>query len=297
MVVLDQLQSDYHLAVLSGAKRAASERKAKLFVVAGGRLAKAPATDPRNRIYESLGEAHVDGFLLLTGCLSNYSGQSRLEEFMQPFAGRRVVAIGAPAPHAALVSVDGQKGIDDLVSHLISEHGRTRLAFLAAHPGSAESAVRLAGYRAALERAGLSYDRRLVVHTGFERADGASGVSELFDRRGFRSGTIDAIACVNDETAFGAIEELHRRGIGVPRPVAVTGFDDELAAEIANPPLTTVAQRAREQGEQGVHALVDAWASGEAVQPRIVSPLVRFRQSCGCLERSVRREGSGRNLD
>src|ERR1019366_8920890 len=49
-----------------------------------------------------------------------------------------------------------------------------------------------------------------------------------------------AIVCVNDIMAVGALRELRERGIGVPRDVSVTGFDNVKLSEFCYPALTTV---------------------------------------------------------
>ncbi len=66
----------------------------------------------------------------------------------------------------------------------------------------------------------------------------------------------DAIVCASDLMAIGAIRALVEAGLRVPQDVAVTGFDDILAARFVNPPLTTVAQDAVAAGERLVDTLL-----------------------------------------
>ena len=44
------------------------------------------------------------------------------------------------------------------------------------------------------------------------------------------------------------VRALQEAGLSIPGDVAVTGFDDILAAGLANPPLTTVTQQPGEAG-------------------------------------------------
>jgi LacI family transcriptional regulator len=50
----------------------------------------------------------------------------------------------------------------------------------------------------------------------------------------------DAIVCINDETAFGALHALRDLGVRVGKDVAVTGFDGVAASAHSDPPLTTL---------------------------------------------------------
>lgn len=58
-----------------------------------------------------------------------------------------------------------------------------------------------------------------------------------------------AIFCLTDTLAFGAIDELHRLGLDVPKDVSVVGFDDVLEAVEIYPALTTVRQPVKEMAK------------------------------------------------
>ena len=80
--------------------------------------------------------------------------------------------------------------------------------------------------------------------------------------------------------AIGAIRALQESRVVVPDDVAVTGFDDILAANFANPPLTTVAQDSRAAGA----ALVDTLLRQIAKQPTqstVLATRLVVRRSCG----------------
>jgi LacI family transcriptional regulator, gluconate utilization system Gnt-I transcriptional repressor len=52
---------------------------------------------------------------------------------------------------------------------------------------------------------------------------------------------VDAVVCVSDLSAFGALMECHRRGWSVPGRVAIAGFGDFEVARCCHPRLTTVS--------------------------------------------------------
>ena len=63
----------------------------------------------------------------------------------------------------------------------------------------------------------------------------------------------DAFVCFNDMIAMGALEALKERKLAVPAEVAVTGFDDEAAAEARG--LTTIAIPGIRLGQETVRLL------------------------------------------
>jgi LacI family transcriptional regulator len=69
-------------------------------------------------------------------------------------------------------------------------------------------------------------------------------------------------------------------GLVVGRDVSITGFDDILLAEHANPPLTTVHQPAHQMGTMVAQMLLKL-ITGETVTEKqiILKPILVIRQS------------------
>jgi DNA-binding LacI/PurR family transcriptional regulator len=67
--------------------------------------------------------------------------------------------------------------------------------------------------------------------------------------------TADAIFCVNDLMAFGALDHLRSTGLGVPDDVSVIGFDDVPIAAWASYRLTTLRQDPRRIAREVVSTL------------------------------------------
>jgi DNA-binding LacI/PurR family transcriptional regulator len=112
--------------------------------------------------------------------------------------------------------------------------GHRRMAFIGHHARLGPLHER----RQAFLSIAAAYAPRVKV-MAVENADGLAGGEEAMREilaSGFRP---TAVACVNDLMAFGALRELHARGLDVPRDVSVTGFDNISLAEFARPALTT----------------------------------------------------------
>ena len=68
---------------------------------------------------------------------------------------------------------------------------------------------------------------------------------------------MDALFCVNDELAVGAVLECVRRGIAVPAEIAIVGFNDlDISAQIV-PALTTVRSPRELMGRVAAQAILD----------------------------------------
>jgi LacI family repressor for deo operon, udp, cdd, tsx, nupC, and nupG len=90
----------------------------------------------------------------------------------------------------------------------------------------------------------------------------------------------DAIACVNDLTAIGALEAAHQRGLAVGRSLAIAGFDGIEESAHTHPPLTTLSQPLYDIARRLVRMLV-AQISDEPLEEKclVIQPQLILRQS------------------
>jgi DNA-binding LacI/PurR family transcriptional regulator len=140
-----------------------------------------------------------------------------------------------PTDHVTMRNVDAPRAATE---HLIAS-GHRRIAVIGAHEGElvGSAALRMQGYREALEAAGIPYDDEIVGYTTlWHRANGADSMRELL-ARGAR---FDAVFGLNDTLALGAMRVLQEAGRRVPDDVAVIGFDGLDEAKYSIPSLTTV---------------------------------------------------------
>ena len=104
---------------------------------------------------------------------------------------------------------------------------------------------------------GVSFDERLATGGSFLRDSGAEAMRALLGT----GRPFDALFCMNDRMALGAMEVLRERGIRVPHDVAVAGFDGIEEGRYLTPPLTTVMQPLAALGSRAVDLLVSSWTA------------------------------------
>jgi DNA-binding LacI/PurR family transcriptional regulator len=126
------------------------------------------------------------------------------------------------------------------------------------------SRMRLRGYQAALEEAGLHWSEVPVYECqGSAKEFGYRAVEALFRLQQEPT----AILALSDQLALGAMEWMTERRISVPQDVSVVGFDNIPAAASADPPLTTIHQDHAEKGRLAGRMLVSQLYEGDA--PRV----------------------------
>lgn len=150
--------------------------------------------------------------------------------------------------------------------HLL-ELGHRRIAFIGGPAGRGDADERHRAYADMLAEAGVPFDARLVAPGNYVESGGLAAMNMLLDR----GLPFTAVFAANDDSAYGAMLALHRRGLRVPDDVSVVGFDDVSHSAFSLPPLTTVRQPLRELGREAANAVVAL--IGERKPPR--GPLLR----------------------
>lgn len=172
----------------------------------------------------------IDGVVLTT----THPGDLRTAYLTK--AGVPCVTFGRPwdgSAHHAWVDVDGAAGTDQATQHLL-DLGRRRVSFLGWPEGSGVGDDRLAGWSRALVRAGQDPPTRIERTLNDIPAAHRAAESLLGRERP------DALVCVSDVVALGAVAAVEARRLTVGIDVAVVGFDDTDVAALTG--LSSVAQ-------------------------------------------------------
>ncbi|RWP61376.1 LacI family DNA-binding transcriptional regulator [Mesorhizobium sp.] len=169
-----------------------------------------------------------------------------------------------PDPVDMMVGFSHFDGGREATEHMI-EMGYRCIGFIGARMDP-RSQRRLAGYRAAMEAAGL-FDARLVTTTPVPSS--VTLGRELFRDALAKVPTLDGVFCNNDDIALGALFECHRASIAVPKTIGITGFNDLDMMEVAFPSVTSVRTPRYEIGRLSV-AMALAAIAGKRPQDPVV---------------------------
>ncbi len=229
-VIVPDLQNPYFAAVAQGIEKAAT--KSDVLLV----LCLTYAEIEREEYFaQVLRNQRLDGVIYLSGTgLPSRSLQQLAERGNVVFVDERLPGIDLP-----FVSADNRAGARKLASHVLSA-GHRRIAIIGGPPRLWTSEQRLAGYREAIAAAGLDPDAVPVSEGDYSENSGRIAAARLLGQPASIRPT--ALICANDMMAIGAIHACRDLGLGIPSQVSIAGFDDIPAAELLNPPLSTVGQ-------------------------------------------------------
>jgi DNA-binding LacI/PurR family transcriptional regulator len=218
-------------------------------------------------------ERHVDG-LAISG--PRLDDSENLSTHVQEAP---VVLLGQlPNSRLPFVDVDNQGGAALATRHLISL-GHQRIGLITnAQPVYTASAYRLAGYRHALQAAGLAFIPELVRYGNFTPQSGVQAMGELLMARPAAT----AVFVASDTVALGVLQCLRRHKLSIPEDMALVGFDDIPLVEFIDPPLTTIRLPAFGLGWGAGELLTRMIAGDEIKNPQVIleTELI-VRESCG----------------
>jgi LacI family transcriptional regulator len=195
-------------------------------------IANATSEEMERELYERWIEGHkVDGFILNLTRLSDWRVQF-LSGLGIPFASLERSNDSADSPS---VHVDGMQAYADLVNHM-REKGFHRFAFIGGHEDLVNHVNRQAWFEQAVCQAGMGLDPAQVVLSDLTFMGGYDSAKNLLSL----SQPPDAILCIDDETALGALRAAHEIGLEIGTKIGIAGFGGTLAASHAEPSLTTL---------------------------------------------------------
>jgi LacI family transcriptional regulator len=181
--------------------------------------------------------------------------------------------LGTDIPSVSATNWSGGRAATEYLLSL----GHRRIAVIGGGATLRCSIGRLAGYRSALEEAGVSIYPEYIRQGEFMQQTGYEQTCALLEL----PEPPTAIFAGSDLQAMGAYSALRARGIAVPQEISVVGFDDIPLASLVSPALTTVRQPLVEMGRVATTMLLSLIAGEplDSIRVELATTLI-VRESC-----------------
>jgi len=176
------------------------------------------------------------------------------------------------------VSIDQTHGIQQLAEHLINLK-RSPIGVITYAPQTLPNIqLRLDIFRNAHSNAGIALEDWQIVEGAYQPDSGYSAMQTLLTN----NPDLQAVYCMNDMMAVGALSYLNQHGIRVPDDIAIVGYDDIRVSAFLNPPLTTVRAPETSLGESAGAMLLQLINDKVPDSNQIYLPTkLIIRDSCG----------------
>ncbi len=220
----------------------------------------------------------LDGIILASGVLSSFLSSTEYNRFYSQYAPLPMVSLGAIVDGLPSVYTDNTTVLKQLVSHLITTHGKKHIAFLSGPSSNCDALARYKGYKEALLENHIPFREEYIYIGDFTPDSAIKAVKVLIDQKNL---PLDAIVCANDSMALTVLSELQKRGIQVPQDISITGFDNIYSSAYCVPSLSTIEQPLEELIRYAFELLFEC-IEGKVVENKLVPCKIVIRESCGC---------------
>jgi DNA-binding LacI/PurR family transcriptional regulator len=257
-----------------------------------GYLVEEPRYEPHwNTIMGALGEAEELGFTMKVLSVTQSTLAERVRQCIELRLGGLIVRVnndknlifeeanlakipvvtvdeGVAQPFGVRVAADDAPGCHQVIEHL-TQLGHRRIAFISSgfpqlnHTTGDIGSVREGLFCREMAARGLDIPdgfitREIVQVYGDSKRnnfDDSSALKAVDDLLSHPAGRPTAIFCWRDETAFLAVRACRRNALRVPEDVSIVGFSNIGAAQLCDPPLSTVKSPWEEMGRIAMRKL------------------------------------------
>lgn len=269
-VLIPSLASSFVAQIAEGIQAAAWERNHRVLL---SHTRHAPEIEARQLAL--LLEHQVDGVVIVTGEMTLGELPARLDTLAKACLPAVVVDEDSVADRVDCVVSDDERGARMAVEHLL-RLGHRRIGLVGAGSVTSSARARLAGYRQALEAAGIRFDASLVCGRTYLQDDGVSLLGTLLAL----PTPPTAVFAANDRRLAEALPWLRDRGIRIPQDLALVGYANyDFAAYLG---LTSVDQHPQALGRRAMNRLLQR-IDKPHLKPRLFQevPELVVRQSSG----------------
>lgn len=178
-------------------------------------------------------------------------------------------------PLGHVVGFSNADAVRGMVDHFVAQ-GYTRIAFIGGDADrDTRGTDRRAGFIAAMQAHGLDTSRLIAAGAPpISMREGADAMAQLLTTLP----DTEAVICVSDLSAFGALSECQRRGIAVPTQIAIAGFGDYEIGAVCVPSLTTIDPHPRDIGAQTAALILAVLDGRQTETAKIILPPVLVRR-------------------
>ncbi len=203
-------------------------------------------------IHEGI-EKQLEGFIIFSTCSpENDEDFKQLQEMGIPFV---LVDKSVPNMHCNSVVCDDQKGAFEITKYLIGL-GHKKIAHISGNLGYYSAPERLAGYKDALDKAGVAYSPEMIFNLTYDVED-MDGLMAKELAKFIKEIKPTAIFCGNDYIAGFTARVIAGLNMKIPGDVSIAGYGCVEKYVMGTIRLTSVDQHVDDIGKTAAKMLID----------------------------------------
>ncbi len=224
-LLLPDIYGDFFSEIIRGADSTARNRKHHLIVSSAHNNAEELDAAVRTL------SGRVDGMIIMSPHLESSTYLRSVLKAMPAVILGSSIDIGT----ADYITIDNAGGAKQVVNHLLRQ-GHKRIAIIRGEKDNVDAEERLKGFCEAMRQSANQVSDDDIVAGDFTEESGYNAAKQILASKVRPT----AVFASNDSMAIGVLRKFREERIGVPREIAVAGFDDIIISSYVHPSLTTV---------------------------------------------------------
>lgn len=276
------ISDSFTVPVCKGAMKAANESGVRLVIIPGKYIdrdltqRKEIAYEYQyNTLFSYVQKENIDAVIISADCIGCYATSNSIREFIETYEGIPKVLVSSEVDGYIGVRYDNERGIREAMDYLIEHLHLTKIGMIGGPDDNTDARERKNVFFECLREHGIETTDENYVEGTLSRYS-----KEAFNKLLNQSPDIEAVFCVNDDTAFGFYDALNERGIVPGKDIMVFGYDNLILATKLRPALSSVWADSVRLGETALNMTLEM-LGGKKVTTQILPTKFIKRESFG----------------
>lgn len=223
-----------------------------------------------NTIFSYARPDNVDAILVAADCIGCLTTRDRLSRLMETYRGIPTILMASRLEGYPNISYDNITGIRDGMEYLINVLGCRKFGMVGGPDDNYDAYERKQAFLQVLAEHHIEFKQEAYIKGNLTECP-----PEEFDRFLDLNPDLEAVVCVNDQTAMSFYRALQKRGLRPGKDISVLGFDDTLESTRIDPPLSSVSASPAALGHQALLAILQVLDGKQAESITLPTKFIR----------------------
>ena len=243
-----------------------------------------------NTLFTYALSGRVDAIIVIAGSICCMTTMERTKEFLDEFKEIPCVLLGCKMDGYLSVNYDNYLGIREGIEYLIKKLGCKKIAMMGGPDDNTDAIERKDTFFKVLNEYGIEVDEDTYIPGDLTKSQ-----REEFGNYIDKHPDLEAVVCVNDDTALSFYNAMLDRNLVPGEDIYVMGYDNTLQGAKAKPALSTVMADVTSLGGRAFDLLIEVLA-GKEVESVVVPTNFIKRDSFGT-EKNLKRNAQENRLN
>lgn len=258
-ILVSGIMDEYTKSICHGAVRQAHACNMNTIIFPGKYIERDLSDNPElmyeyqfNTVFSYARPNNIDVLICAIGSICSFTNLDGMKRFLEPYHDIPVILVGTKIDGYLCVTYDNKTGVSDGIRFLIEKRNCKNIGIISANASNTDSMERQQAAVECIREHGLAISPEQIVYGNLSRRS-TDAYRCLLDH----NPDLDAVFCVNDDTALGFYDALREYGKNPGKDVLVMGYDDTIEASKATPTLSTVHADGSLLGKEAVSMAKD----------------------------------------